>query len=74
MTLNAKRPSQINPEKAKLLNQVTGTATKRLNADVDPGLYHKIKVHCAIENRSISEMTRFLWVEYLNNLKKQKAS
>lgn len=69
MSLTAKRPSQINPDKAKLLTQVANTGTRRLNTDVDSRLYHEIKVHCAIENRSISEMTRYLWVEYLKNLK-----
>ncbi len=69
MSLTAKRPSQSNPDKAKLLNQVTGESTKRLNADVDPRLYHEIKIHCAHENRTISEMTRYLWIEYLKNLK-----
>lgn len=70
MSFNAKRPSQINPGKAKLLTQVSDNATIRLNADVDPNLYHAIKVHCALENRSISEMTRFLWVQYLKSAQK----
>ena len=69
MSLTAKRPSLNNPEKTKLLTQVAGESTKRLNTDVDPRLYHQIKIHCAQENRTISEMTRFLWIEYLKNLK-----
>lgn len=71
MSLTAKRPSQVNAEKQKLLTQVANTGTKRLNTDVDHRLYHEIKIHCAIENRTISEMTRFLWVKHLEEMKAQ---
>jgi len=69
MTLTAKRPSH-SPDKSRLLTQVSGEGTKRLNSDVDHRLYQQIKLQCVLEGRNISEMTRHLWVEYLKKAKK----
>jgi hypothetical protein len=61
--LNTKRPST---EKDKLhKDMVTPKNTARLNADIDKSLYKKIKVRCAEEERSISEITKQLWIDYL---------
>jgi hypothetical protein len=66
MSLSAKRPSRT---KEHLLQEVTdsGEPKKRLNAQVEATLYRRIKTQAAREDRSISDITRQLWVEYLSN-------
>ena len=39
---------------------------KRLNTDVEASLYRRIKKQAFIEERSISDITRQLWIEYLS--------
>ena len=39
---------------------------KRLNTDVEASLYRRIKQQAFLEERSISEITRRLWIEYLS--------
>ena len=66
MSLSAKRPSRS--IKTQLLEEVRSDSEpkKRLNAEVEASLYRRIKAHSAIEGRSISDVTRQLWVEYLS--------
>jgi hypothetical protein len=68
MALSSKRPSQRDEIKSKLLNDVTGTNEKkrRLNADIEDSLYRRIKGRAAEEARTISSITRDLWIEYLS--------
>jgi hypothetical protein len=65
VALSAKRPSRI---KDQLLEEVRKSAEpkKRLNADVEAGLYRRIKGQAVLEDRSISDITRQLWIEYLS--------
>lgn len=69
MALTAKRPSQRDETRAKLLRDVQDTNEKkrRLNAEIEDSLYRNIKARAATEDRSISEITRQLWIEYLSN-------
>jgi hypothetical protein len=64
MPLSTKRPSA----KERLFKQVqeTGSGTKRLNIDIDAGLYRRMKRQALEEERSLSEITRELWVAYLS--------
>lgn len=68
MALSSKRPSQRDEIKSKLLSDVTGTNEKkrRLNAEIEDSLYRRIKGRAAEEGRTISSITRDLWVEYLS--------
>ncbi|MCP4406345.1 MAG: hypothetical protein GY807_00985 [Gammaproteobacteria bacterium] len=68
MALSAKRPSKGKDLKTKLLQDVTETGgkTKRLNADIEQNLYRRIKARALEEDRSVSAITRQLWVEYLS--------
>ena len=59
MSLSAKRPSTL---KDRLL-QETDQPKKRLNADVEVSLYRRIKAKAVDEDRTISEITRQLWIE-----------
>ncbi len=71
MSLSAKRPSKT--IKSKLLEDVIDTQEKkkRLNAEVESSLYRRIKAQAVVvEDRSISEITRELWIEYLNKQEK----
>ena len=70
MSLSAKRPSRL---KDRLLQQVQETEQprKRLNADVEASLYRRIKAKAVDEDRTISEITRQLWIEYLRNPSKE---
>lgn len=66
--LSANRPSKASKTREKLLKDVTDTSEKkrRLNTDIEDSLYKQIKIKAIEEGRSISEITRQLWVEYLS--------
>ena len=68
MALSSKRPSRRDETKTKLMREVTETADRkrRLNAEIEDGLYRKIKARAAEDGRTISDITRELWLEYLS--------
>lgn len=68
MALSAKRPSRGDEVRKRILHEVTETTEKkkRLNAEIEESLYRKIKVKAAEDGRSISDITRNLWLEYLS--------
>ncbi len=68
MALSAKRPSKGEEAKAKILEDIKdeGGKKKRLNADIEENLYKKIKVRAIEEGRTVSEITRELWLAYLS--------
>ena len=68
MALSAKRPSRGDEVRQRILNEVTETSgrKRRLNAEIDEEAYRKIKMKAAEEGRSISDITRDLWNEYLS--------
>lgn len=68
MALSSKRPSQRDEIKSKLLSEVTEANEKkrRLNAEIEDSLYRRIKGRAADEGRTISSITRNLWIEYLS--------
>jgi hypothetical protein len=63
MALSSKRPSA----KDRLIQEVQGTAgpVRRMNIDVDAQLYRRMKRQALEEERTLSEITRELWSEYL---------
>lgn len=65
MSLSTKRPSKN--LKDKLLQEVQNIdkPKKRLNAEVEANLYKQIKTRAVMEERSISDITRQLWIDYL---------
>jgi hypothetical protein len=69
MRLSAKRPSRGDEARQRILQEVTETSIaekkKRLNAEIEEGLYRKIKMKAVEEGRTISDITRDLWEEYL---------
>lgn len=69
MALTAKRPSKGDEARRRIMQDVTETSEKkrRLNAEIEDSLYRRIKIRAAEEGRSISDVTRTLWIEYLNN-------
>lgn len=69
MALSSKRPSQRDEIKSKLLHEVTDKNEKkrRLNAEIEDALYRRIKGRAAEEGRTISNITRELWLEYLSS-------
>ena len=61
--LKAERPSK----KEKLLQAVQeGAPKKRLNVELEAALYKRIRARALEEDRSVSEITRQLWIEYLS--------
>ncbi len=69
MGLSAKRPSRGDEARQLILQEVTETADekkKRLNAEIEGSLYKRIKMKSVEEGRSISDITRDLWSEYLS--------
>lgn len=69
MALTAKRPSRGDEARARIMQDITGDTEKkrRLNAEIEDLLYRRIKIRAAEENRTISEITRELWVAYLSD-------
>ena len=68
MALSAKRPSRGAEARKRILHEITETSEKkkRLNAEIEETLYRKIKMRAVEEGRSISDITRDLWSEYLS--------
>ena len=68
MALSAKRPSRGDETRKRILHDVTDTSEKkkRLNAEIEESLYRQIKMRAVEEGRSISDITRDLWSEYLS--------
>ena len=68
MALSSKRPSQRDEIKTRLLSDVAETKEikRRLNAEIEDSLYRRIKGRAAEEGRTISSITRDLWLEYLS--------
>ena len=68
MALSAKRPSRGDEARTRIMREVTGEGEKkrRLNAEIEDSLYRQIKTRAVEEGRTISEITRTLWIEYLS--------
>lgn len=68
MALSAKRPSKGEETRQKIMQDVTeaGEKKRRLNADFEESLYKRMKFKSVDEGRSIAEITRALWIEYLD--------
>ena len=68
MGLSAKRPSRGDEARQRILKEVTETTEKkkRLKAEIEESLYRQIKMKAVEEGRSISDITRDLWSEYLS--------
>ncbi len=68
MALSAKRPSRGDEARKRILHEVTESTEKkkRLNAEIEESLYKRIKMKAVEEGRSISDITRDLWSEYLS--------
>jgi hypothetical protein len=68
MALSSKRPSRHDESRSKLMRDVTETIERkrRLNAEIEDGLYRRIKARAAEDGRTISDITRELWLEYLS--------
>ena len=68
MALSSKRPGRRDETKSRLMHAVTETAERRrrLNAEIEDGLYRRIKARAAEDGRTISDITRALWLEYLS--------
>ena len=68
MGLSAQRPSRGDEARQRILHEVTEMTEKkkRLNAEIEESLYKRIKMKSVEEGRSISDITRDLWSEYLS--------
>ena len=69
MGLSAKRPSRGDKARQQILREVADMAPetkKRLNAEIEESLYKRIKMKSLEEERSISDITRDLWYEFLS--------
>lgn len=68
MALTTKRPSQGETLRSRIMQDVTATTDKprRLNANIEESLYRQIKAKAGEEGRTVSDITRQLWLEYLS--------
>lgn len=69
MALTAKRPSRGDEARKRIMQDIKEGSEKkrRLNAEIEDSLYRRIKIRAAEENRTISEITRELWLEFLGD-------
>lgn len=69
MALTAKRPSRGDEARKRIMQDIKEGSEKkrRLNAEIEESLYRRIKIRAAEENRTISEITRELWLEFLGD-------
>ena len=69
MALTAKRPSRGDEARRRIMQDVTEASEKkrRLNAEIEDSLYRRIKIRAAEDGRSISDITRTLWLEYMSD-------
>lgn len=69
MALTAKRPSKGDEARKRIMQDIKEGSEKkrRLNAEIEDSLYRRIKIRAAEENRTISEITRGLWIEFLSD-------
>jgi hypothetical protein len=67
MVLKTQRPSQREQKKQELLDDVRDRPkNKRLNVELEPDLFRRIKAHAAMQGRTITDITKELWIEYLS--------
>lgn len=68
MVLKANRPSKGDEARRKIMEDITDISEpkRRLNVDVEDSLYRRIKVRVAEEGKTITEVTRDLWIDYLS--------
>lgn len=66
--LSTKRPSRGEENRKKILEEVINSNEKkcRLNTDIEESLYKRIKIKSVESGRSISDITRSLWIEFLS--------
>lgn len=69
MSLSAKRPTKNIKEQLLEEVQNSNAPKKRLNAEIEAELYLHIRSRALMEDRSVSEITRQLWIKYLNQHK-----
>lgn len=69
MALTAKRPSRGDEARKRIMHDIKEGSEKkrRLNVEIEDSLYRRIKIRAAEENRTISEITRELWIEFLGD-------
>lgn len=67
MALTARPKRHDSAAKAKIMADVVADADrpKRMNVDIDADIHRQIKARAAQEGRTISEITRELWLDYL---------
>ena len=68
-TMSARRPSRAEQAHDRMLRDVTTSEVgqiRRLSVELPLELAKEIKIRAATEDRTISDITRALWVEYLN--------
>ncbi len=67
MALSTKRPSR-EATREQLVGEVTTEEEKRhrINIDIGDAMYKKLKMRAVVEGRTVADITRALWGEYLS--------
>ena len=67
MMLSAKRPSRGETERQQLVQGMTDDSApmRRLSIEIEDSLHRRIQIRAAEEGRTVSEITRQLWVDFL---------
>lgn len=65
--LSAKRPSKGETDRQQLVQGMADDSApmRRLSIEIEDSLHRRIKIRSAEEGRTVSEITRQLWIEYL---------
>lgn len=69
MALTARRPSRGDEARERIMHEIKEGSEKkrRLNAEIEDSLYRRIKIKAAEKNRTISDITRELWIGFLGD-------
>lgn len=65
--LSAKRPSKGETDRQQLVQGMADDSApmRRLSIEIEDSLHRRIKIRAAEEGRTVSEITRQLWIEHL---------
>ncbi|MCY3726649.1 MAG: hypothetical protein OXF95_08435 [Rhodobacteraceae bacterium] len=66
MTLTTKNPSRATIEDKLVDKESTKEKLHRISIDVGDTMYKNLKIRAVQENRTVADITRSLWHDYLN--------
>ncbi len=66
MALTTKNPSRATIKEKLIDEETTKEKLHRINIDVGDKMYKNLKIRAVQENRTVADITRSLWHDYLS--------